>query len=260
MRERENLLVTQGRVLGALVRRDLRTRFGRTFFGSLIIIGWPLMHLIFLMGAYVVTRAIIPVGTDPVVFIGTGALPYILCFYPARWIMLAVFQNKTLLGLPAVRPTDIIVARAIVEVIAAFWVTAILFVVLYLFGLDVIPHHIDDALMAILATVYLGFAFGFLGSVLYALVRAWMVVQIGMLIVMYVTSGLFFVPSNLPEKLRNIIWYNPLMHAVEWLRSAYYEDYGHGMLSSNYLLWTATVMLFLGLVIERAVRGRLLQQ
>ena len=255
----DSSLAIQFRVVGAIVLRDLRTRFGRTAFGSLIFVAWPLTHLCFIMAAFLLARRTLPIGTDPAVFVGTGVLPYILCFYPARMIMFALFQNKPLLGLPAVKAPDIILSRCIVEVTAAFWVTALFFLGLYLFGVDVIPHRPNDAVLAILATVYLGFALGWLGAVMYAAVRAWIVVQIGWLLGMYFTSGVFFIPTALPERIRNILWYNPLLHAVEWLRSAYYDGYGYGMLSRTYLLVSATLILFAGLLIERAIRGRLLE-
>lgn len=255
----ETAIAIQTRVVGALVLRDMRTRFGRTFFGSLIIIAWPLTHLFILMAAFLLARNVIPIGTDSAVFIGTGVLPYILCFYPGRMIMFAVMQNKTLLELPAVKTPDIILARCIVEVIAAFWVTCLFAITLYLFGVDVIPHRLDDAILAILATVYLGLAIGWLGAVMYAAVRAWLMVQIGWLIGMYFTAGVFFIPTNLPEKFRNILWYNPLLHAVEWLRSTYYDGYGYGMLSKSYLLVSATLILFTALLVERTIRGRLLE-
>ncbi|MGH9645392.1 MAG: ABC transporter permease, partial [Bryobacteraceae bacterium] len=247
-------------VVMAIVLRDMHSRFGRTFFGTLLIIAWPLSHLMILMIAFLVTRKIIPIGTDPAVFVGTGALPYILFFYPGRMILFSIVQNKSLLGLPPVEPTDLIIARCIVEINAAFWVTALFGLILYLFGVNPLPHRPVDAIMAILATIYLGFAIGFFGAVMYGLFRAWVAFQFLGLIGMYLSSGVFFVPTSLPEKLRNLIWFNPLMHSVEWLRSAYFDSYGYGMLNVGYLLGYATVTLFLALVIERATRGRLMME
>jgi capsular polysaccharide transport system permease protein len=260
MLRRDHPLIIQARVVYAIILRDMRTRYGRTFIGSLIIILWPLTHLLFIMGALMFSRSIVPMGTDSAVFFGTGVLPYMLCLYPGRMIMLSVVQNKPLLGLPTVKTTDIILARCIVEVVAAFWVAVIFMFILYLFGADVLPHRADEAILAILATCYLGFAIGWLGAVMYAVVRFWLAVQIGWLILMYVSSGVIIVPTSLPEKVRNILWYNPLLHAVEWLRSSYYDGYGYGMLDRSYLFWSATVILFIALVLERGIRGRLLEQ
>lgn len=228
--------------------------------GSLIIVAWPLSHLIALVSVYHISGHFIPIGTNSAVFFGTGVLPYILWFYPARFIMLSIVMNRSLLGLPAVKTSDIIIARCIVEIVSAFWVTCIFLFGLFIFGVDALPHHVTDAILAVLATLYLAVAMGWTAAVLFALVRAWLAIQIGIFILMFMFSGIFFIPTNLPAKFRDILWYNPLLHSVEWLRSAYYDGYGYGMLSKSYLLGCATVVLFIGLVIERALRGRLLVQ
>ncbi len=172
----DSSFMIQVRVVRALVLRDVRTRYGRTFFGSAIIVAWPLTHLCFMMIVYSVTRKIIPMGTDSSVFFGTGLLPYILRLYPGRTIMLSVAANKTLLSIPVIKPTDIILARCIVDVIASFSVTFIFILELYIVGVDPMPHRVNDAILAILATVYLDVAIGWLGAVMFALMRVWMAV------------------------------------------------------------------------------------
>jgi capsular polysaccharide transport system permease protein len=257
----EGPLAAQNRVIGALVLRDLRTRFGRTFVGFLIIIGWPLTHLLVLMVIYYSARQFTPaVGSDPALFLGTGILPYILFCYPARMIMYSLHPNKSLLAFPIIKPDDIIFARCIVEVITAFWVTAIFTFMLFLFGVDVMPVHTEDALGAIFATIFLGVAVGWFGAVMFALFRAWVAFQVIGIIVMYFTAGVFIPPTSLPEKIRELMWYNPLLHSVEWLRSAYYEGYGYGMLDQRYLLGYALVTFVAALAIGRGIRGRLLMQ
>jgi capsular polysaccharide transport system permease protein len=255
----DNPLVIQARVIWAIVLRDLRTRFGRT--GSILWVAWPLGHLAIIMTVGLVVHKALPaLGADPAVFVGTGLLPYILFLHPGREIMLSLMMNKPLLSLPAVTTTDIILARCILQIIVGFWVACLFLLCLYIFDIDVVPHRIEDAILAILSTVYLGLAIGWVGAVMYAIIRLWLIVQIGLLIGMYVTSGIFFIPTSLPEQIRNILWYNPLIHSVEWLRSAYYDGYGYGMLSRTYLLVSATLILFVGLLLERGIRGRLLER
>jgi len=258
--DRDSPLMIQSRVIQAIALRDLRTRFGRTFAGTAIIVIWPLCHLLLLISIWILARNVVPIGTDPAVFFGTGLLPYILYFYPARMIMFALTQNRTLLGLPAVKTSDIIIARCIVDLIASFWVASIFLLILFAFGVNALPHRPAEAMMAILATIYFALAVGWLGAVLYAMIKAWIAVQIGGSIIMYVCAGVFFIPTALPEKVRNALWFNPLIHSVEWLRSAYYDGYGEGMLSKSYFLWVSTVILFIALTIERGMRGRLMIQ
>lgn len=258
--DRDNPLLIQARVIKAIVLRDLRTRFGRTFAGTAIIVLWPLSHLLVLIGAWSVMHRLIPIGTDPAIFFGTGALPYILYFYPSRMIMFALVQNRSLLGLPAVKTTDIIIGRCIVDLVCSCWVAVLFLLILSAFGVDAMPHRYADAMAAIVATLYFAFAVGYLGAVMYAIVKAWLAIQIGGSILMFIASGVFFIPTALPEKFRNMLWFNPLIHSVEWLRSAYYDGYGYGMLSKSYFFWVSTAILFIALVIERGTRGRLMVQ
>ncbi len=252
-------LIVQRRVLGALVLRDMRTRFGRTFMGYVIIVAWPLSHLLGLMSLYLVTRRVAPVGASVPIFLGTGILPYILCLYPARQIMTSLLQNHPLLLFPVVKATDVVLARGILEILTAFWVTLIFAIILFVCGVDIAPVHYQEAIQAILATIYLGFAIGFISALLYKLTRAWLVAQVVLMITLYATAGVFFIPSALPDNIQNILWYNPLLHCVEWLRSAYYDGYGYGLLDRGYLVGFSTALVAIGLVMERAVRGRLLQ-
>jgi capsular polysaccharide transport system permease protein len=252
-------LAVQGRVIGALILRDMRTRFGRSFMGYVIIVGWPLSHLLVLMSIYLVTRRVAPVGSSTPIFLGTGILPYILCLYPGRMIMTALVQNQPLLYFPIVKTTDVILARGALEMLTAFWVVAIFAVILYIAGVDIAPLHYDEAIQAIVATIFLGFAIGFFGAVMYKLTRPWLAIQFGILILMYITAGVFFIPTNLSEDIQFWLWFNPLLHSVEWLRSAYYDGYGYGLLNKAYLVGFAAAAFICGLVIERFTRGLLLQ-
>src|SRR5262245_32923943 len=118
-------LKVQSQVVGALMLRDMRTRFGRSFLGYVITVFWPLTHLLSIMCIYLLIRRIYPIGTSPAVFLATGILPYVLCLYPARMITMCLVINQPLLYFPVVKSFDVIAARSIVEVVTAFWVVAI---------------------------------------------------------------------------------------------------------------------------------------
>ncbi|MBN9049915.1 MAG: ABC transporter permease [Rhizobiales bacterium] len=252
-------LRVQVRVIGALILRDMRTRFGRKITGWIIMVMWPLSHLLFLMIGYLIAHRIAPVGTNVTVFIGTGVLPYILCLYPARMIMLCLVQNQPLLLFPPVTAVDVIIARSILEIVNAFWVVALFCLTLFVLDIDFLPMRYGDAILAILATIYLGFAIGFISAILLKLVRAWLPIQIVLLILAYIVSGAIVPITSVPEQIRQWLWFNPLVHSVEWLRGAYYDAYGEGVLSRGYLIGYATMLIFIGLVMERAIRGRLLE-
>ena len=249
----------QGYVIKALVLRDMRSRFGRNYLGYLIAILWPLSHLAFISLLYSAANRIAPTGGDPMVFVSTGVMPYILCLYPSRLMTFAIFSNKNLLQFPIVKSLDLVLARGILEVLTAFCVVAAYAACLLAMGVDIQPLSDSDAVLAICATVYFSLACGLLNAIVFMLWPSWQIAYIIIIIIMYGTAGTFIQASVFPENVRDYIWYNPLLHCVEWLRLGYYEDSGESMLSRTYLITVSTIILVIGLALERAVRGKFLQ-
>jgi capsular polysaccharide transport system permease protein len=52
---------------------------------------------------------------------------------------------------------------------------------------------------------------------------------------------------------------NPVLQCVEWIRESYYWDYRSEVLDRAYVLELATIMIAMALLIERLMRGRVLQ-
>lgn len=251
---------TQTRVIGAVILRDMRTRFGRTYLAYMIAILWPLSHLMALLGIYTVTVKLAPVGSNLTVFIASGILPYILCIYPSRQLMFALLQNQPLLNFPIVKTTDLMFARAILEVINAGIVVAFFALLLYIMDIDFMPLDPFVAIAAICASVALGVGMGLANIIGFALFKTgWNLASVVMMIIMYSTSGTLWLPSSMSETARDILWWNPLLHCVEWLRSAYYDGYGENMLSKTYVISVAVLNIFLGILGDRVLRGRLQQ-
>jgi capsular polysaccharide transport system permease protein len=77
--------------------------------------------------------------------------------------------------------------------------------------------------------------------------------------ILYVSSGIIFLPDVIPEPYRTWLTFNPMLHGVTWMRSAYYPGYGAITLDKAYLLSWALYSMFSGFLVERLIRGRLLQ-
>ncbi|MGO4622643.1 ABC transporter permease [Ensifer sp. 2YAB10] len=245
-------------VISALVLRDMRTRFGRSHLGYLVAVLWPLAHLTSIVVLAAFINRVLPMGTDPAVFVATGALPYILCLYPARLIAISVTLSKPLFLFPVVRVFDVIVSRIIIEFVTAFIVVIIFSGSLLAAGVDLIPLDYSTVAGAIICTIYLSISLGYLSTVIISIFPFWHIGFVVLMVLLYATAGVFIVPSTLPQHVRDMMWFNPLVHCVEWMRSAYYEGYGDDMLSRGYLVWFSNSCLLLGLLGERFMRGKLL--
>jgi capsular polysaccharide transport system permease protein len=238
---------------------DMRTRFGASFFGYLIAIGWPLSHLVIISGAYLLRNYVAPVGESPAVFVATGVVPYILCLYPGRMLGMAVIQGRSLLNMPILKPGHLIAARWILEVLNAFIVLGLYLLLMYSLDIDFLPADYFVAAQAVLAAVYLGVGIGALNTVACAVFGHFFLLAFTMVtVLLYIASGVYVPSYTFSEEMREYYSYNPLFQIVEWLRSAYYTSYDPAMVDKFYVIEVASISLALGLLGERFFRGKFL--
>ena len=245
------------RIMRAVLIQDMRTRFGSSHIGYLIAIGWPLSHIGVMTLAYLLRISIAPIGDSPTVFIGTAVVPYILSFYPARLVALAIPQNRQLLNIPLIQPIHLIFSRCILETLNAVIVLALFIFVVSLFDVDIMPADMAEASKAIGAAVFLGIGLGFINVTICALVGPYYLVFFLLLMTgLYLISGAYLPPNAIPENLREYMAYNPLTQLIEWLRSAYYASYDSELINKSLIYWIGGISFMLGLVGERFLRGK----
>jgi capsular polysaccharide transport system permease protein len=223
----------QRRVLFALMLRNIRIRFFGHGFGYLLKIAWPLTHLVILVALFSLTGRAAPYGDSPALFFATGTIPYITFAYLARFMMLYVMMNRVLLHFPEVKILDVLFASALLEILSASSVVIVFIILAW-------------------------FAAGLLNGVIALAIPSWFTGFSLILILVWATSGVMYVPDALPAIIREPLAYQPVLQTTEWMRSAYYEGYGNELLNRGYVIGFALVLIFLGLVIERATRGHML--
>ena len=253
-----NVLVSITQILRALMLRNIRTRFFGTGLGFLLALSWPLVHIGLLLAFTVLMGRLAPYGDNSAIFFATGLVPYMAYLYISRFMMVSVQHTRPLLAFPVVKILDLLFAGAILEVLSSCCSIIVLCIALTAFGVDIMPLDPAQAAFALCAALLLGLAFGVFNSLLMMAMPIWMTVSSLFNVFLYISSGIFFVPSSLPATLRYYLSFNPLLHIVEWMRSAYYDGYGAELLDKRYAVGFAVVLLFLGLVIERVFRGRFL--
>ncbi len=245
-------------VIGALILRDLHTRFDRAAM-YVVAVGWPLAHIALVVTIYRIIGARVWLGTDPILFFALAVLPFILFTYPCRWVAQVIAENRVLLQIPRVQTIDLLLSRAILECVTAFAVTFVCIGVLILIGSGFQPYDPLDLIGGLAGSLLLGVGAGVAAGVLVAVKQRAVILVLLVNILMYSLSGLIFLPGNLPAELRDGLSWNPLMHGVEWVREAYYGDYHSVVLDKAYLISVGCILLLGGLIAERMLRGRILR-
>jgi capsular polysaccharide transport system permease protein len=91
-----------------------------------------------------------------------------------------------------------------------------------------------------------------------ALVPLWRSLWKMMSMPLLLTSGVIYVPAQMPPEFLSIIIWNPFLHCVEALRSSSYLDYT-SVYSPHYLLGFTIAILVISLSIERLFRNEIIR-
>jgi capsular polysaccharide transport system permease protein len=182
-------LRTQWRILLALMLRDVRTRFFGTALGFVIATGWPLANIFILLAINTIAGRAAPYGTSAALWFATGLVPFMAFQYMARFTMLGIVMNKPLLGLPVVKVMDIMLARALLEVLNAGLVVVLSILIFCAMGLPFMPTDLVQAFCAMGACMFLGAGFGLINGVVAGLYSFWATVYALFTIVLWIASA-----------------------------------------------------------------------
>lgn len=247
-------LVEKRNVMSAVVLRDIRTRFFNHGLGFLVVPLWPLAHMLVLLTIYKFMGRAAPYGDSLNVFFVTGLIPTLAFMYVSRFMTFSLLLNKPMLSFPVVKILDIMFARAFLETVGAFLTLMFMAFILTALGDNAIPNDIWDAWGAYMAALFLAISVGSMVSILSLLFPPLATIYSLFMIVVWVTSGTIFVPSNFPDAISYPLSFNPVLQCVEWMRVAFYPGYPDKLLDRQYVLMFALTSLFLGLFLERVLR------
>jgi ABC-type polysaccharide/polyol phosphate export permease/tetratricopeptide (TPR) repeat protein len=252
------LLHSQRRVVRALIVRETRTRFADTRLGY----GWaliePILHIALLSATFaVLMHGRPPIGSDFFVFYYTGLIPYHVFVHSSTGMSHALINNAPLLQLPPVSSFDVIAARGLLEVMTDVVVAVVLLTGFLAIGLRAVPDDLWEPSLAVLTIAAFGCGVGFANAVVTVFWRSWEKTYAQLTRLLYFVSGIFYVPGMMPDRVRDILVWNPLLHAIDWFRSGFFDVYRPHWLDRSYVAVVAIVSLLVGLALHRLLRRRL---
>lgn len=240
------------RVLSALMLRDMRSRFGGNYWGYLMQVLWPCAHLAIIVGAMAFRGMKPPMGDSAMLFIATGAVPALAFQYVSREVMKGYLVHKPLTYFPQVKKFDTIVARCLVEIVGSFMGLLLVCVVLLCAGVDPTPQDMFTAFTGYLAAIGLGIGIGMINVGICSVFPGWVLGYIIITILLYMTSGVYFLACFMPEELYSIMRWNPITQLIEWVRLGY-DSALPVQIDYLYIFSWIFGSLTLGLLMERYV-------
>ncbi|MDI4642907.1 ABC transporter permease [Rhodoblastus acidophilus] len=248
----------QASTIFALVLRDIRSRYGESKLGFFWALMEPFIHIAVLAFVFQFTmHGKPPMGNSFFLFYFTGVMPYLLVSHLISHLGVTIRSYKQLMQIPRITPLDLLVARAIVELFTTA-VIYLLFLALFgVFGINALPISPQNVLGAFAITWVLGFGLGCcLASLAEFGVAAEHVVNV-VLRLLYFGSGIFYVPSMMPVRARNILSWNPFMHVVDYMRIGYFRSYHPSWMDISYAVAFSIFAMAAGLASVMAMRRRM---
>lgn len=240
------------RVLHALMLRDMRNRFAASYWGWGVQVFWPVAHM-FVIASVLAFRGVpSPMGDSTMLFIATGAVPALAFQYISREMMKGLGQNKPLTYYPHVKVFDVISARMLVEIVNSFCGLVVICSILLGLGINPFPVDILQSIGGYLAAIVLGIGVGTVNVGIVSIFPGWIFGFILFTILVYMASGVVFMPIYLPEQVYSILKWNPVLQIVEWVRLGYDPTLPIEVDYTYVLLWAGCSMA-LGLLFERLI-------
>lgn len=251
----DNLKV-QYRVIRALMLRQILLRWGRNNLGYLWLFIEPLIFIAVIVAFVSITNGNgfekVHVQFSIVPFLFLGVSQAMIWRFVSHKCGNAFSGNIPLLEHRNIRPIDLFLSTALVEILGVTAAFVGIYGFLLILGLLELPENIPLMIFGWVLLVWFGLAYGvFFG----ALSGAFDFIDFAMRGInfgLYISSGVFFAVVWLPIEYRSTVLWLPMIHGTEMMRHAYYGQKLITFEDPFYFICFNILFSFMALLIARA--------
>lgn len=238
----------QKRVIGALLMREIITRYGRNNIGFLWLFVEPLLMTLIIVLLWKFIRADQYSTLNMVAFVITGYPLVMMWRNVSNRAIGAINANTSLLYHRNVRVLDTLFARMLLEIAGATIAQIAIVGVLILIGWIPTPADVFYMLMAWLLMAIFAIGLGLVICSIAFKVEAFGKIWGTLSFVMMPLSGVFFFVSSLPQQAQQYVLWMPMVHGTEMFRQGYFGASVITHESISYIVLCNLVLLLLGFI------------
>lgn len=247
----------QSRVIGALMIRELTTRFGRENIGFLWIMAEPLLFAGLVGVLWRFMKGPEEHGVSVVAFVATGYIPLVLFRTSVNRAIRSIGVNASLMYHRQIKILDLVLVRFLIELIGHMMAYLFIGLVLFWLGLFPVPHDFGFLLLG--WCYYALFTLG-LTLIVSPLSEMSEVLEKFMGVITYMMvpfSGAFNNVSWLTPEAQRVVLYSPPVHGMEMMRYGVFGDVIAPQYEFFYPLLFSLICVAIGLLLCRMVRKKL---
>ncbi|MBT8454920.1 MAG: ABC transporter permease [Rhodobacteraceae bacterium] len=239
------------RALPAMMLREMATTYGRSPGGYLWAVVEPVAAIALLSFVFSMAFDAPSLGNSFALFYATGYLPFMLFHDTTNKIGAALRFSRPLLAYPAVSMVDAVLARWLLNTATHVIVGLIVFA-----GIEAVIdtsalYRPGPILAAYAMAAALALGVGTLNCWLFMRFPVWERIWQIATRPLFIVSGIFFLFEDLPADLRDIAWFNPLLHITSDMRRGVFASYDAAFVSEGFVYGTALVCFVTGLGLLR---------
>ncbi|MFC0340506.1 ABC transporter permease [Paracoccus niistensis] len=246
-----NGLFRMVRTVAALILREIATTYGRSPGGYVWALADPILGvaLLTLVFQHALGNTNPLLGTSFPLFYASGYLPFQMYHDISNKTAQSLRFSRPLLAYPAVTFVDALIARLILNGV----LHVIVFTVL-IGGIAIVQRiplvlDVGVVLHALGLTVLLGAGIGTLNCFLIMRFPVWERAWSILTRPLFLMSGIFFTYELMPSVVRDVLWWNPVLHIVGLMRRGIYGVYPADYVNEGYVVTLSLILLVSGLLL-----------
>lgn len=247
----------QVRVIGALLIRELNTRFGRDNIGFLWIMAEPLLFAGLVSLVWTFLRGTDENGLGIVAFIGSGYLPLTFFRHAVNRSSKVVEANSGLMYHRQVKMLDFVFTRVLIEMIGAMMAYVFFGSVLGFFGLFPMPYDIGIMIGGFMLYVFFTLSICLILAPLSEISELIEKLLPVSTYIMIPFSGTFNMNAWVSPKVRDVLLWSPPANAMEIMRYGLFGGKVQPYYDIPATLAISGVCTLFGLILCRQVRRKL---
>lgn len=246
----------QTRVIGALLMREVITRYGRHNIGFLWLFLEPMLFTMGVTTLWTLIKVTHGSSLPIAAFAVTGYSSILLWRNCSNRAVKAIEVNLSLLYHRNVRVFDILAARVILEIAGATISLVVLTIMFTALGWMTLPVDILTVIIGWVLLAWFAFAtslaVGAVSERSEVVERVWHVFTY----LMFPLSGAGFMVDWLPHAAQQFVLWVPMVHGTEMIRHGYFGSVVRTYENPGYLALFNSVLLLIGLALVRETGQR----
>lgn len=243
-------------VIFALMLRERQTRYAGGRMGSAWALVTPVAWIAFVVLLFEIAGRQPAIDVHPAIFVTTGVLPYIAFRQAVTSMARAYPSHRYLRFIRPVGLNQILLATIMVEALNMLLAAIVIFgVITLVFGAR-LPSDPLVLTMGFALAWFLAAGIGRFVAVLSIFSDSAARATPILLRPLFWVSGVFYTATELPAALQSILWYSPLLHVTEIIRTGYFSVYKSPISDMWFPLGVACAFYLASVVIEPPLRMR----